>query len=57
MEEDVNLDAFQTSPTPNEKNEVVYAIIQTGNAGKAYTDLMGWFPYRSDRGNNYLYVT
>ena len=39
-----------------EKNALVYAIIQTRNTGKQYTDLTERSPYRSRRGNNYVFV-
>ena len=57
LEEDIHLDAFPPSYAPNEKtNVMVYTIIQTGNIGKAYTDLTGRFHYRSGRGTIYLFV-
>lgn len=48
---------FSSSDGPNIKtNEVIYALFNSSPSGLAYIDLTGRFPYRSARGNEYIFV-
>ena len=51
-------DFFPTSPTPNHKtNEVAYHIFGTSSKhGKAYMDMTGRYPHKSQRGYEYILV-
>ena len=50
-------DSFPTSPSPNVKtNDVLCAIIETGDLHSSYFDTTGRFPQRSSRGNQYVMV-
>ena len=56
--EDAHADAFPTPDNPNVKtNGILCMLLQTKKeTGKAYIDLTGRFPIRSDRGNEYILV-
>ena len=51
-------DIFPTSDTSNiKKHEVTYNVLKTSSqAGKAFMDLTGKYPIKSQRGNQYIFV-
>ena len=54
---EIKRDTFPQSPTPNlETNAVVYSIIEQKHKNTGYIDLTGRFPYRSQKGNQYIIV-
>ena len=57
LQSELDEDSFPLSPTPNTKShDVVYTIINKDELCTTYTDLAGWFPFRSSRGNQYVLV-
>ena len=57
LENDITADTFPISPTPNIKeNHVIYTLIESSSKGMGYIDLMGRFPFRSAKGNQYIMV-
>jgi hypothetical protein len=56
--DDIAVDAFPKSPSPNNKtNAVIYSIIEQNPKNIGYIDLTGRFPYRSQKGNQYILVS
>ena len=53
----IDAGAFPPADSPNIKTkEGVYALFDSSPKGLAYIDLIGRFPYRSARGNEYILV-
>ena len=54
---DIALDFHPKSDQPNERsNCVIYTIYECNPTNMGYTDLTGRFPYRSSRGNEYIFI-
>ena len=57
IKNDIELDAFPPSPSPNVKtHDVCYIIIPSTPKGIGYIDLTGRFPFSSAKGNEYILV-
>ena len=57
LQQNVDEDSFPDSPTPNKKtHDVAYMVINKDELCTAYADLIGIFPCRSSRGNEYLLI-
>ena len=57
MVKDITNDAFPSSPAPNTKtHDVIYILVESSSKGIGYIDLIGCFPYRSAKGNQYILI-
>ena len=55
--DDINNNSFASSSLPNIKtHDIVYSIVEASPKDLAYNDLIGCFPYKSSRGNKYIFV-
>ena len=55
--EEITDDTFLSPPSPNKRTcEMIYQIYNLHRKDTAYKDLTGIFPYRSTRGNQYLFI-
>ena len=57
LQQDLDENSFADSPTPNNKTQdVAYMVINKDGLCTVYTDLIGKFPCRFIRGNEYLLI-
>ena len=57
LEKYIKDDAFPFSSSPNTKTHaVIYTLIESSSKGIGYIDLTGHFPYRSTKGNQYIFI-
>ena len=57
IEEDIHANCFPKSDSPNERtNCIVYSVIESSPTGLGYFDTTGRFPYKSARGNEYIFI-